>query len=145
MSVYSSRPVSQASSTWSTVETHGSGAWPILYGRFPRRFTIRSTPRASPTWQWDKNEMLPPSYRPYTSRAQPEISQVKKSLNRLMRPTASSEAKQNYPWTKDAKVVCNYKWSNAGIATYRDTAKCVYNGKGNVKQGTQRGNYYRLK
>ena len=139
----SSRPNTRVSTAVSVSISSGSGATPILYGYFPRRFTIRSTPRPRPYLEWEKYELLPESYRPYTGRSAVDPSEIKRCLGRLSRLTIASHAKQNHPWTKDAKVVCKYSWGNNGIATYRDTAKCVYDVNGGLKRSTQRGSYRR--
>ena len=140
MSLSSGRPNTRVSTAASSAAATARNVTPILYGRFPRRFLIRSTPRASPFREWEKYEQLPASYRPYTGRKPQDLTQIRNHLNRLNRPTVSSQAKMNYPWTKDAKVVCTYSWNNAGIATFRDTVKCVYDVNGGVKQTSQRSN-----
>ena len=152
MSVVSGRPNTRVSTATSAAAASSSAVAAasttptMLYGRFPRRFTLRSTPRSSPYIEWEKYELLPPSYRPYTGRrtAAPDVSHVSSRLQRLNRPTLASQAKRNFPWTKDAKVVCKYSWNNSGLATYRDTVKCVYDVNGGVKMTTQRGSYTRM-
>ena len=103
----------------------GSGATPILYGRFPRRFCIRTRPNVMRyLHHLQQLEPVPSAYRPRSGiPTHPDVVSEKMRLTRLRRPTTASKCDFRQ---RQTQVTCHYAWSNLGIATFRDTAKCVY-------------------
>ena len=122
----------------------GSDVTPIIFGQFPRRFTFRSRPNnviMRYIHHMQQLEPVPAAYRPLPSRPTHPIElSNKQRLSRLRRPTTASASK-TLRYQTNSQVTCHYAWSNDGLATFRDTSKCVYDARGGVKTSTQRGVY----